>query len=175
MQNLGVVVRGGNVHQSVEVGGIAFQTRHTHDGDRGGRDVRCVRAAVGSRVHRQGVVGCVHRGNHHVLRVNQDHMPVLKLGCVGDGQGGGVGRDGRALIGGIGKRLVFIFEPLDHCPVLTNLELVARAVQAADGGDERRVHRVNELNDIGDNPHRVGGIRVRGLLLVVDCHCWLLF
>ena len=175
LKNLGVVVGGGNVYQSVEVGGIAFQTRHAHNGYCGGRDVRRVRAAIGARVHRQGVVGCVHCGNHHVLRVNQDHMPVLKLGCVGDGQDGGVGRDGRALIGGIGKRLVFIFKPLDHRPVLANLEFVARAVQAANGGNERRIHRVDQLNNIGNDPYLVGGIRVRSLLLVVDCHVWLLF
>ena len=113
LENRGVVVRGGDVHNGTVICIVTFQTSHAHDLDSGGGDVGCVGSAVGAGVDGDGVVGGINCVDNHVFAVDLDDVTGLEDGRIGDGQGCGVGSDGRTLICGGTGRGIRIFKPLD--------------------------------------------------------------
>src|SRR3989304_2721485 len=76
----------------------------------GGVRVGGIGAAVGARVHLDDVGLHVGGFHHHVLRVNQDHVPILEHAGVGYFEAGVAGANDARFVGG-GRNLLKLGNP----------------------------------------------------------------
>jgi hypothetical protein len=170
LEDGGVVVRCGDVHDRTIIRIITFKASHTDNLNRGCRSMGSVRSAVGAREHGDGVIRGIDSINYHVLRINLNYMTGLKNRSVCNSQGSSVCGDGSTLIGGSAGRSVFIFQPFDFVTVAANLELGTCRIKAAQSNKQWSVNGVNEGNRVIDNTDMGGRIGIRSNLLVINCH-----
>ena len=128
-----------------------------------------VRTAVGAGEHGHGVVGGIDRVNHHVFGVDLDDVTGLEDGRIGDGQGRGVGGDGRTLIGGGAGGGVFVLQPFDLVPVTANLEFGTCRIKSQET-QKRSIYGVDETDNVVDDTNMGGRIGIGCYLLVINCH-----
>ena len=91
LEDLGIVVRSGNVHDGRVIGVVSFEPGGTDNLNCGIGRVGGVGSAIGTRVNRDDVGGRVCSGYDHVFRVDQDYVTILEHAGIGHGKGEGVG------------------------------------------------------------------------------------